>query len=297
MIQKFLFTTACLIISISSYADLSFSTYNIRNFDYDRRSNTQTNKPQLKKIIENLNTDIVAVQEIVNKKEFETFVDENLKGHKVVLTDCGGSGKQKLGFLYKNDKIVLEKFLSDHRISNSDECNRGLRPAGIAHFRVKKTNKKFVAITVHLKAGGRQANADVRYRQYQKLSELINELKSRGSEKIVILGDFNTTDYVLRNQNYQRFIDFTDEANLIDFSTGINCSSYWFGGTDDNLETPSLLDHILITEKFFDDYFFTETSVEAHCKLLNCQEASPEELGISFQEVSDHCPIVTNLQN
>jgi len=276
-------------------ASLSLATYNIRNFDYDSRDDIHTNKSALRGIIKKINSDLIAVQEIVNKEEFKSFVKKNLSQYSVKLTDCGGAGKQKLGFLYKKNVLNLESFVADDRVANGGKCNMGLRPAAIARFKIKRTGKRFTAIAVHLKAGGRQSNADVRYRQYSILTEIIKELKKGRKKRIVVLGDFNTTDYVFRNQNYERFIDFADSNKLIDFSANLDCTSYWFGGNRDGLESPSVLDHILVTENFYDEFTYSSSEAKAHCKSASCQVSTPEHLGVSFQEVSDHCPVVAKL--
>jgi len=285
-----------LMVSSSAVQALDFATYNIRNFDADPRSQVRTNKPALKDILLSLNAELMAVEEIVNVPEFENFVAQNLPEYTFKLTDCGGAGKQRLGFLYKRDKLVLQKFIEEDRVANGGACGKGLRPAAIGHFYDNEKKIEFTAVAVHLKAGGRQANADVRFRQYQIIGTLIKELRTQGHERVVVMGDFNTTDYVLRNQNYARFISFLDQNHLVDFSPEINCTAYWWGGVDDGIEYSSILDHVILTQEMFDSFKSHTVKVHAHCQKAQCGNVSSDELGVSYNEVSDHCPLALSLE-
>jgi endonuclease/exonuclease/phosphatase family metal-dependent hydrolase len=274
-----------------SWANFTITTYNIRNFDYDARSNVRTNKSELAKILSSLQSGMVAVQEIVNEVEFKSFVQKTLPNHQVVHSKCGGAGKQKVGLLVDKTLYTVNSFKEDSRVADSSSCNSGLRPALIVNITEKATNLNFDVIVVHLKAGGKQSNADVRYRQYQILSEILNEMKQLGKENFIILGDFNSTDYNLRNQNYQRFIDFVDLNDLIDPTAELECSAYWWGGIDDGIEYSSLLDHVIVSTALFNQFKTTAISNEAHCKKVSCKNSPGSDLGLSFLEVSDHCPI------
>lgn len=296
--MKFIKFSLCNLLILSfaltpllSWADFTVTTYNIRNFDYDARSNARTNKSELSKILISLQSGIIAVQEIVNANEFKQFVARQMPQYDVHISRCGGSGKQKLGVVIDRNLYKVNSVKEDSRLSDSSSCNSGLRPAYIVNVTEIATSTNFDLIIVHLKAGGKQSNADVRYRQYQILSEILNEMKRNGKENFVILGDFNTTDFNLRNQNYQRFIDFIDLNDLINPTAELECSSYWWGGIDDGLEYSSLLDHVVISTTLYKIFNKTAISNEAHCKKLDCRISDSEDLGLSFLQVSDHCPI------
>lgn len=285
-----------LLLPTNALSRIKITTYNIRNFDYDSRADIMTNKSELLKIIKSIDSDLIGIQEIVNKDAFIRFVVQYLPDYKVALTNCGGGGRQKLGFLYKSTTLKLLSFREDDTISDRKGCNSGLRPAAIGSFKNLQTGDYFSSIVVHLKAGGRQQNADLRYRQYGILTQIINNIKLYENNKIVIMGDFNTTDYILRNQNYARFIDFVDHNELLDFSSELECTSYWWGGRDDGLEYSSLLDHVLVTEDFFDSYSTYSVQLKSHCMKVSCRDAAADLLGVTYQEVSDHCPVVTSFK-
>ncbi len=96
-----------LILPYASAASVTFSTYNIRTFD---KSQSYTNKQELKNILTKLRTDFLVVQEIVNTSSFLKFIKEEFPHYKAVLSNCGGRGRQKIGF--KLDlRMVFAKFI------------------------------------------------------------------------------------------------------------------------------------------------------------------------------------------
>ncbi len=273
----------------------NFATFNIRNYGSDKSSN-KTDKRRLKSLLLKTGADVIGVQEVVDEVDFKRFVKNYLPKYRVRLSKCGGLGNQKLGFVYKASALTLSSFSEDQIMNEKRECAKGLRPAAVAKFRNKKNGIRFTAINVHLKAGGTQSNADKRYWQYGQLSKLIKKHRKQGARYFVVVGDFNTTDYVLRNNNYKRFLNFVDRNNLIDFSESLECSSFWYGGVEDGYFTPSLLDHILVSEALWDQYSVQEVEVGSHCKKVRCDEAHEDRLGESFKEVSDHCPVSATLK-
>ncbi len=284
------------LISFKSFG-LEIVSYNIRNFDKDVRSGTETNKPVLIATLKSLNADLFGIQEVVNQTAFAQMINTSFPEYGYALSTCGGSGRQKLGFLYKKATIRLNAFREDSRLAAEGQCNKGLRPAAIGTFTYLPNGMNFTAIAVHLKAGGKQANADVRYRQYGIITQIVREIRQQGENNLVVLGDFNTTDYVLRNQNYARFIEFIDNNQLIDFSAEVNCTAYWWGETDDNIEDPSILDHIVVSQEFHSFFKGHTVQMKAHCEKVQCKAASSADLGITYKDVSDHCPMLSSLKD
>ena len=67
-------TLLALLASLSIQASITIGAYNIRNFDYDERYRIRTDKPQLSVMLKNLKVDVLSVEEVVNKAEFELFM-------------------------------------------------------------------------------------------------------------------------------------------------------------------------------------------------------------------------------
>jgi endonuclease/exonuclease/phosphatase family metal-dependent hydrolase len=277
---------------------LTIGAYNIRNFDYDTRSRVRTDKPALAKILQDLNADVLSVEEINNTSEFQKFTTQKLPGYEAVLTNCGGAHDQRLGFLYNTKVVDLLSFEEDLSVSDPGgrgTCYSGSRPLAIGLFQVKATKQKFYGVTVHLKSGSDPQSMAKRARQYEIIKVAIKKLKTKtGVQDYFIAGDVNTTEYLNRGGDYRALTKVVKEMGMIDLSEDNKCSAYWWGGTDDGIETPSLLDHIIVTPGLLKKDVKTE--VHGHCKKVACREVRMQDLGISYQSVSDHCPITANIQ-
>jgi hypothetical protein len=81
---------------------------------------------------------------------------------------------------------------------------------------------------------------------------------------------------------------------MIDLAQNLGCSAYWWGGSDDGIEDPSLLDHIVVTPGLRKNT--NQAQVSGHCKKVSCRQASLKDLGVSYESVSDHCPITATIQ-
>ena len=289
----------------SSYAtSFKLASYNIRNFDYDTRSNTPTNKRHLVNTINELKADLIAVQEIHETQVFSEMIDKTFQGqYKSVLSKCGGAHEQRLGFIYKSNKVKLIDFREDlrtvapgkGRVITADNCRYGSRPVAIAKFQKLDNQEYFYAIAVHLKSGGQPKSIKTRFAQLKIINNITKELKKTGVNNIVIMGDFNSTEYGLKNENYRRFKREVSRMGLVDTTADLSCSSYWWGGIDDYQQYPSTLDHILVSSDFLSKRQYNSQN-EAHCKKLNCRPTMELDMGISFDEVSDHCPVTTEIK-
>ncbi len=301
--NKILFISL-LLVSTQTLAKLRLATYNIRNFDYDVRSNTPTNKGHLVNIISEMNPDLMAVQEINEKREFESMIDTFFHGtFETVLSECGGAHGQKLGFVYNTSKFKLITFKENFATvnvnrpnqNNRKNCHQGSRPLAIAQFKKIDTNEKIIAISVHLKSGGRPSNIQKRFKQIEQINKVVREFQEFGFKNIVIMGDFNSTEYINKGYHYDRFKNEVSSMNLTDSTSKLKCTSYWWGGTRDQMQYPSTLDHILVSTKLIGKKKF-KTFQYGHCKKLNCEISDERTMGVSFDEVSDHCPIVTEIE-
>ncbi len=283
------------LISTNKSFAISFGTYNIRNYNYDERLKTKTNNMALVQMIDDLSVDLLAVQEIVEKDLFEEFITGYFPNYRVALSDCGGQHRQHLGFVYNPRKLNLVEFYDDMRVGLGG-CYDNSRPAAVGYFQVIDFNSPLygeyiVALSVHLKSGGKNKSYKKRERQYMAISEIIDENKEQGFENFLVLGDFNTTDYVLNNSNTRTFLDFVHMNAFDDLSQGVGCTSYWWGGVDDGLEYSSHLDHMLISQEMKRSLEITQQSAHGHCDINLCEASSKYDLGQSFLELSDHCPL------
>ena len=302
-VQLLMILCAAAILQSAYAAPFKLVSYNIRNFDYDSRSHTPTNKKHLVYTIDQANPDLMAVQEINNKYEFEKMVDINFQGdYETALSNCGGSHDQHLGFVYKTKTLKLLNFTEDLRTVNvnsnqrinTQNCRQGSRPVAIATFKKIDTNQIIIALSVHLKSGGQKSSIKKRFKQLEVLNKIVTEYRAKGMKHFIIMGDFNSTEYIFQGTHQKKFAKMVRKMNLQDASEKISCSSYWWGNSDDATQYPSVLDHILVSTELTKG---REIKAEplAHCAALSCRPTSEFDMGISFDEVSDHCPIKTEL--
>lgn len=295
--KYFTVLVSLLAMSFSVYAStktsLKIVSYNIRNFEY-RTSSTDT--VELKRILTNLRFDLLAAQEIVNTGSFKKFITSSFPQYDVVFSQCGGGGRQKLAFVYDKTKLKLNSLQEDRRMGDPGSiistygCGR-LRPALVGSFTEIISKKEFVAIALHLKAGGNSRSYSSRAAQYKLLSKMTEELKLANQKNILMLGDFNTTGFVDFDQDYQNFNDFLVKSSLQTISTQIQCTSYWSGmNRNDNVEESSVLDHIVHPQNFMGKKAGS-IEVHSHCLRVSCTNSSSQSLGHSYKKVSDHCPI------
>lgn len=289
------FYVSLLLLSLSSFASLKIGTFNIRNFDM---RGTQTNKALLEKELKELDVDLLAVQEIVNVDSFGSFISDNFPQYKLVLSKCGGSGKQKLGFIYNPKKLNLTKSYEELSISSvgGSRCE-SLRPGFVGLFTTVETNKEIVAISLHLKAGSGSRNFARRNQQYNILADLKKELAQKGHQNIVFMGDLNTTGYMFQDEDYTNFQALLSSANMKTISKNIQCTSYWSGmDRNDGIEEASLLDHIVLSENFLNSSP-RNIEVGGHCKKTMCKNTDLADLGKMYEEVSDHCPLTFEIND
>jgi endonuclease/exonuclease/phosphatase family metal-dependent hydrolase len=287
-------------ISLNSWSGFKVTTFNIRNFDHDQRSNVRTNKDELASLLTQADSDLIGVQEIVKDRLLESFVQQVMPTHQVKVSECGGAHDQKLGFVYRADRLKLLQFSEDLRMSigrtgEEPSCSGSSRPAAIGIFQDLLTQKKIIAISVHLKSGGNDSDLGKRKFQLETLKTILGELMQEHSIKnFVIMGDFNTTQYTFKKEEYKHFVDYVRDLAAHDMSAKVECSAYWWGGIRDNIEYPSLLDHILISKTLIEGEYSVEAG--AHCQKNSCEATHEADMGITYDEVSDHCPITATLK-
>lgn len=287
-----------LMLTLNAHA-LTIGAYNIRNFDYDDRARIYTNKNELAKIMKSANFDLLSVEEVVKTEIFESFIASNFPGFGTAISRCGGEHDQHLGFVYNKAKLDLLSFNEDLTASdpggNGGGCNSGSRPLGIGLFEIKATKQRFYGITVHLKSGGATDSQQKRAKQFDAIKNVINDLKAKtGVKDFYFAGDMNTTEYLSKGSDYKSLTKTVSALGMIDVTANLGCSAFWWGGTDDKIEDPSLLDHIVVTPGLLK--VAQNAQVGAHCKAVSCKRSSVANLGVTYGQVSDHCPVTTNIQ-
>lgn len=274
-----------LLLSFPVWAKWSVTTYNIRNFDKDFSAG-KTDLVELAKIIKDVESDVMAFEEVVNKKAFDALIKKNLPGHVYEISGCGGGGKQHLSVVYNPKTFEFVSKKEDLSFSGDFSACGSLRPVFLVTLKNKANKKNYTFGVVHLKAGGNQNAFSQRWQQYLKLVELANAYKN---ENLILLGDFNSTGYNIKDQDFVKFEEFISDAGLRTMTETLGCTNYWAGTAGGPEFQSSILDHIVVQDKNVPDV--TSARVGAHCARTECRPARPSELGTSYENVSDHCPV------
>lgn len=274
-----------LLVSSQAWASWSISSYNIRNFDHDPEAG-HTNLNELGKTIQEFKSDVMAFVEVVNLSAFKKVVAENLPNYVITNSTCGGFGDQKLAIVF-DSKIF--KFISatEDMTFSSTKANCGdLRPAFLVTLEHKANKQTYIFAALHLKAGGTETAMQARWIQYELLGKLARKYKN---ENLIMLGDLNTTGYNIQDEDFAHFDHFLNSASLKTISENLACTAYWAGTLSTGQHQSSILDHIVLKKEMYDGV--KEIYFGSHCAKMDCNAATPSELGVSYKSVSDHCPI------
>lgn len=282
--MKFSFIIAFL-ISLPAWAKWSVSTYNIRNFDNDFQAG-RTNLVELGKIIQDVKSDVMVFEEVGNIKAFNSLVQKELPGFSSVISNCGGTGRQHLSVTYDTKTFEYVEKVEDMTFSSNGKNCGSLRPVLLVSLKNKKTKTVYTFGAVHLKAGSGSKAFQKRWEQYGLLKKLA---KQYASKNLILLGDFNSTGYILKDQDFERFEDFLEDSNLRTMTETLSCTNYWAGTFGGPEFQPSILDHIVVQSKNHGEV--TDTRVGSFCHTESCRPATPDTLGVAYKSVSDHCPV------
>lgn len=268
-----------------AWAKWSVSTFNIRNFDRDPREG-RTNIVELTKIIQEVQSDVMAFEEVVNADAFKSLVKTALPGYSYELSACGGFGEQHLAIAYNPKIFSLVSKSEDLSLSGPGNKCGSLRPLFLVTLKNKTDNKEYTFGAVHLKAGGDGKAFAQRWEQYGRLESLALKLAAKN---VILLGDFNSTGYNIKNMDYEKFEQFLGGAGLRTVAENVGCTNYWNADPGQKMFQSSILDHVVLQDKMFSQV--EETRTASHCEKLDCREASLWDLGITYEQVSDHCPV------
>ncbi len=252
--------------SFGTEQTLEVMTWNLENF----AKNGDVTVDRVAQILDSLDVDIIALQEIENVAKFNQL-DQQLTDWQGYVSS-GAAYDINLAFLYRNEL--------DPEIYQILTSEWYALPRSPLVMEVQVDNKDFIIINNHFKAGG---DADDLARRREG-SEILHQyiISHYDAENVIALGDLNDqlTDSNQMNV-FLPFLDDTDNFLFADYSlevAGVENYSYpnW----------PSHLDHILISNELFDE--FTQENSDI-------QTLHVDNFFINFDQyeenVSDHLPV------
>ena len=280
---------SCLSLTAQGIEDLSFGTettleimtWNIEHFP----KNGQTTINYLVDIIEALDVDILAIQEVDNVNYFEQMID-SLSSYDGYLESVWFAG---LAYIYKPDIIQINNIYEIY--TSSEYWNYFPRSPMVMDFNFR--NERFIIINNHFKCCGDgvldlNITNDEETRRYFA-SYLLKEYVDTYflNENVIILGDLN--DSLLddpQNNVFQTILDDQDNYLFADLEIANGNSSEWSFPT-----WPSHLDHILLTNELFFEFENTSSDIQT----IKIEEYLPGGWSEYDENISDHRPVAIKL--
>ncbi len=264
------FLTAC---SGSDESYLTIGTFNIEWLGdgiNDRLPRTKEDYRKIAGIIEQSGADILALQEIENKKALK-LINSFLDGYSIYISRYGGS--QKTAYLVNNSVDV--DYITEY--SPLRLGKRNLRPGLV--MKARKGGFSFVMMNVHLKStSGYDAaegviNQSIRTRRSQAelISHWVDSLEITAGEKnVIILGDFNDTPKRKKDQSLESLVK---NEGLFFLTSGLKSCRHksWYN-----------IDQIIVTESPYERFIRNSVRMIS----LDAAFSAPE-----VKKISDHCPV------
>ena len=244
--------------------NLRVATFNIENFPKTDRQVVRAFDE-----IERLDAPIIGVQEITDLDVVRKAMRARLgKSWQAEFIETGSVLDHHLGVVFDKRRVKHVK-TRVHDGTRLGSTHKPVLDVELAHGK-----ERVRVLVLHFKAGAE--NHPVRTRQHAALRRIIEDVKKSGAT-VVVLGDFNATGDADREDLARAPIHWLTE--------GLACSSFWQRA--DGCPR-ARLDHLLSTARA------KEVKAAGGCAADGCdwQDRCP----LYAAEVSDHCPVVVELQ-
>ena len=230
-------------ISFGDFETLDVLTWNIENFPKHAQTINYVSD-----IINDINVDIIALQEIEDQQEFNLLIDQ-LNDEWVGYRASNDSGWGELSYLINLNNIDITHY--PYTILNEQEYYFAYRPPYVVKIRFNE--EEFILINVHFKCCGdgllEEEYWDEEYRRLQANYYLKEYIDTYFFDKnVIVLGDFNDDIAESDNNIFMNFINDIDNYDFSDMYIAEGPSSDWSFPN-----WPSHLDHILITNELFEN--------------------------------------------
>lgn len=303
--------------SAKKTGNLRIATYNIRNFPKDTmgqadggadggaapaeeaepdptmlvRKRNETDLELAVEILDKLDFDVLAVQEINDPRAFEELLARlgRKNGHRYEAKfSTEYPHAQNTGIVVRADRARIESPKVHAEIATRPTMRAGFSARIVS---AKEGGADFGMLVLHLASGDSGGREKLRATQAGFAAKVVADLKSEWrDEDFVVVGDFNTAGHEEELRAFDPAIAQSG-SGLTRQKNESACTTYHTKGKDPLL-VPSWIDHVY-TSSFAE----RDTSVPivsgAHCAERSCQpfESSGPESGTSYWGVSDHCPV------
>ncbi len=242
-----------------------------------KRSSEDYNR--IKCYIRMFDPDILAVQEVDGENALKRIIDGDIYNIHVSKRPKGSlNGKQNTGFAFKKG-IKVEKLedLETLDVRGDKKLRYGTQ------LRISHKDRNFMILSVHMISGCFENDSSGRacttlFKQLPKLEDWI-DIKAKGDEPYIILGDFNR---IVNNPNDRFWIEIDDaepanaDLTSVTQNKSISCR--------DN-KYKKFIDHIVFDKRSWN---WVEESSFRH---ITYRQADKDV----WDKISDHCPISVDL--
>ena len=238
------------------------------------------------KIIESLDVDLIGLQEIDDTTLCRQMIN-NLPEYELFMDDDWFGG---LAYVYNTNSIVVQSIYKIY--DTSPYWN--IFPRSPLVIELTYLGEELIVINNHFKCCGDGIismgnSSDEEFRRYEASSLLKQYIDVNFiNKKVIVLGDLNDliTD-TSPNNVFQEFINDSTNYLFADNNIANGSSNNWsFPGW------PSHLDHILITNELFNDFFNIESEVET----VKIDDFMAGGLSSYDFYISDHRPVGMKLK-
>jgi len=287
--------------------NLRLATFNVRNFPSDAlltggdagaaetdqrprvvRTQDETDEAMLIDLLDRLDFDLLAVQEINDTARFEAVLArlgaKNGRSYQAIFSTAW-EHPQHVGVVLRTDRLRLD----DPRI-HGEIATRPTMRAGLSArvTSAKPGGVDFGVLVLHLASGDTSGRAAFRAEQGRFAADVVAKLQAEANDRdFVVMGDLNTA----KGEGEMPGLD----AAMRGLSRQPNeaaCTSYYVKGKNVVDVQPALIDHVYLASMDERDRTVPVTA-GAHCYERSCQpfESDSSEHGTSYWGVSDHCPV------
>ena len=269
-------------LSFGTDASFEVMTWNVEWFP----KNGQSTVDSVRQIIEALDVDVLALQEISDTVLLKQMVD-SLDGYETYFESSWFAG---LAYIYKTDSVVINDI---YEIYTTNPYWSAF-PRSPMVMDLNFQNENFIIINNHFKCCGDGLldladSDDEEFRRYEA-STLLKEYidTNHPNKRVIVLGDLNDilTDDVDHNV-FQTFIDDTNNYLFADMAIAQGNSSDW-----SYPNWPSHIDHLLITNELFVEFGNENSDI----KTIPVDAFLSGGFGEYDTNISDHLPVGLKVQ-
>ena len=255
-------------IQFGTESTLDIVTWNIEHFPKNNLTVSY-----LAELIDSMNVDIIAMQEIWGDGASGSF--ENLK---TKLDGWDGHRKSSgLAYLYKTELTI-------NSLTEINDLNEIIRTPYLLSLTWGGQN--IYVINNHFKAYSGAENEAERKIASEKIENYINEYLE--DLNVIVLGDLNDELNDEESVNvFQNFINDSTNYKFVDMNLAYGSKANW-----SYPNYPSHIDHILITNELFDEFESSGSSIQ----IIHIEDYFKNGWGEYEQYISDHRPVGLSLK-